>query len=78
MEPSDVLVTGGTGTLGRRVVERLRAEGRKIRVMSRGGQPGTVKGNLLSGEGIEEAVRGVDTVVHVVTRSREVVNDDLG
>ena len=46
MKPSEVLVTDGTGTLGRRVVERLRAEGRKIRVMSRGGQPGPVKGNL--------------------------------
>jgi nucleoside-diphosphate-sugar epimerase len=30
-----VLVTGETGTLGRQVVERLRAAGRDVRVLSR-------------------------------------------
>ncbi|HEV2093653.1 MAG TPA: NAD-dependent epimerase/dehydratase family protein [Rubrobacter sp.] len=70
MEPSEFLVTGGTGTLGRRVVERLRSEGREVRVMSRGGRPGTVRGDLLTGEGIEEAVRGVDTVIHCASGRR--------
>jgi nucleoside-diphosphate-sugar epimerase len=64
MEGRDVLVTGGTGRLGRRVVDRLRAEGLKPRVMSRSGQPGTIKGDLLTGEGIEAAVRGADTIIH--------------
>jgi len=57
MKPSEVLVTGGTETLGRRIVECLRFERREVRVMSRGGQPGTVKGDLLTGEGIEGSLR---------------------
>ena len=46
MEVRDVVVTGGTGRLGRRV-------------MSRSDRPGTIKGDLLSGEGIEAAPRAV-------------------
>jgi uncharacterized protein YbjT (DUF2867 family) len=64
MEVRDVLVTGGTGRLGRRVVDRLRAEGVEPRVMSRSGRPDTIKGDLLTGEGIEAAVRGADTIIH--------------
>jgi uncharacterized protein YbjT (DUF2867 family) len=76
MEARKVLVTGGTGTLGSRVVERLRAAGHEARVLSRGGRPGTVQGDLLTGEGVEEAVRGVDAIVHAAQsparRSRQV------
>jgi nucleoside-diphosphate-sugar epimerase len=64
MKPSEVLITGGTGTLGRRVVERLCSEEVGVRVMSCSGCPGTVRGDLLTGEGVGEAVRSVDTVVH--------------
>jgi uncharacterized protein YbjT (DUF2867 family) len=64
MEVRDVLVTGGTGRLGRRVVDRLCAEGFEPRVMSRSGRPGTIEGDLLTGEGIEAAVRGADTIIH--------------
>jgi uncharacterized protein YbjT (DUF2867 family) len=64
MEARDVLVTGGTGRLGRRVVARLRAEGLEPRVMSRSGKPGTVEGDVLTGEGIEAAVRGADAIIH--------------
>jgi uncharacterized protein YbjT (DUF2867 family) len=32
---SDILVTGGTGTLGRPVVRRLQDAGRTVRVLSR-------------------------------------------
>jgi uncharacterized protein YbjT (DUF2867 family)/uncharacterized protein YndB with AHSA1/START domain len=64
VEVRDVLVTGGTGRLGRRVVDRLRAEGIEPRVMSRSGRPGTIEGDLLTGEGIEAAVCGADTIIH--------------
>lgn len=64
MEVRDVVVTGGTGRLGRRMVDRLRAEGIEPRVMSRSGRPGTIKGDLLTGEVIEAAVRGADTIIH--------------
>jgi nucleoside-diphosphate-sugar epimerase len=64
MNAQEILVTGGTGTLGRRVVDRLRAAGREVRVLSRSGSPGTVRGDLSTGENLEAAVRGVDTIVH--------------
>lgn len=64
MSGPETLVTGGTGVLGRRVVERMRAGGVEARVLSRSGRQGTIRGDLLTGEGLEGAVRGVDTVVH--------------
>lgn len=69
MEAQEVLVTGGTGTLGRRVVERLRERGGRVRVMSRSGRPGTFRGDLLTGEGVEDAVRGVGTLVHCASHT---------
>ena len=66
---SPVLVTGGTGTLGRLVVARLRDAGREVRVLSRtSGRLGpgieVVVGDLLTGAGADRAVAGVETVVH--------------
>lgn len=79
MSISDVLVTGGTGVLGRRVVERLRAGGSGIRVLSRSGRPGTVRGDLLTGEGLDEALRGVDAVIHLATNPyRKTRQTDVG
>ena len=64
-----VLVTGGTGTLGRQVVPRLRDAGRDVRVLSRQRrQPaegiGFFTGDLSTGEGIEAAVAGTELIVH--------------
>lgn len=64
-----ILVTGGTGTLGRQVVARLKDAGLAVRVLSRRASAGTdgvqpAVGDLATGEGIEAAVDGVDTVVH--------------
>ena len=64
-----ILVTGGTGTLGRLVVARLRAAGRDVRVLSRSrreaaGGVELVTGDLATGEGVEAAVRGAGIVVH--------------
>ena len=67
MNAHEILVTGGTGSLGERVVERLRNGGREVRVMSRSGRPGTVKGDLLTGEGLEQAVKGADVIVNCAT-----------
>ena len=76
MNTRELLVTGGTGVLGRRVVERLDAAGVGARVMSRSGRPGTVRGDLLTGEGLDAAVRGVETVIHCASspyrKTREV------
>ncbi|WP_428965044.1 SDR family oxidoreductase [Micromonospora fluostatini] len=65
-----ILVTGGTGTLGGHVLPQLREAGRQLRVISRRDrQPSDgveyVSGDLLKGEGIERAVDGVHTVLHM-------------
>lgn len=70
--PAPILVTGGTGTLGRNVVPRLRQAGCDVRVLSRrtsqvaaleDGQQ-LVTGDLATGDGIDAAVDGVEIVVH--------------
>ncbi|HEY2288779.1 MAG TPA: SDR family oxidoreductase [Streptosporangiaceae bacterium] len=70
-----ILVTGGTGTLGSRVVPLLRAAGRDIRVLSRHRHaPGDgieyVTGDLLAGQGIEAAVDGAEIIVHCAGRRK--------
>jgi uncharacterized protein YbjT (DUF2867 family) len=64
MNASEILVTGGSGSLGSRVVDRLRDAGREVRALSRSGRSSTVQGDLLTGEGLKEAVEGVDVIVH--------------
>ncbi len=66
---SPILVTGGTGTLGRLVVRRLREGGCDVRVLSRRSHEAEdgiefVTGDLATGEGIEAAVDGAETIVH--------------
>jgi uncharacterized protein YbjT (DUF2867 family) len=67
---SAVLVTGGTGTLGRIVVPLLRDAGRPVRVLSRHSHESAngleyVTGDLTAGEGLDRAVDGVETIVHL-------------
>ena len=64
-----ILVTGGTGTLGRHVVPRLRDAGGDVRVLSRRSLEAAegieyVTGDLLKDEGIEAAVDGAGIIVH--------------
>src|SRR5919107_851404 len=67
---SPILVTGGTGTLGRHVVRRLRDAGNNVRVLSRRSHEAEdgiqfMSGDLATGEGIEAAVDGIETIVHL-------------
>lgn len=63
-----ILVTGGTGTLGRVVVPALRATGRDVWVLShRRSGPGIVTGDLVARTGLPAALRDIDTVVHLAT-----------
>ncbi|PAZ17275.1 nucleoside-diphosphate sugar epimerase [Streptomyces sp. SA15] len=64
-----ILVTGGTGTLGRLVTERLRADGHEVRVLSRHAQPYAVDLRE-GGEALDAAVAGVDTIVHCASSPR--------
>lgn len=72
-----ILVTGGTGTLGRLVVHELLAAGAHVRVLSR--RPDEtetrphlswVTGDLATGDGVAAAVSGIDTVVHCAGEAR--------
>jgi uncharacterized protein YbjT (DUF2867 family) len=65
-----ILVTGGTGTLGRLVVPRLRDAGYEVRVLSRQSQAAAqgieyLGGDLATGEGIEAAASGVEIIMHL-------------
>lgn len=65
---STVLVTGGTGTLGRVVVDQLVAANANVRILSRGRRRRRadvehVTGDLRTGAGLETAIAGVDTIV---------------
>jgi uncharacterized protein YbjT (DUF2867 family) len=70
-----ILVTGGTGTLGRLVVARLRDEGYTVRVLSRRSREAGegiefVSGDLATGEGIEAAVEGAEIIMHCAGSSK--------
>ncbi len=68
-----VLVTGGTGALGRHVVPQLVAAGCTVRVMSRRARRSCnpevewAVAELETGRGIDQAVAGVDVVIHAAT-----------
>jgi uncharacterized protein YbjT (DUF2867 family) len=72
---SPILVTGGTGTLGRLVVARLRDAEQNVRVLSRQGHEGGdgiefVTGDLAKGDGIEAAADGAEIIVHCAGSSK--------
>jgi len=68
-----VLVTGGTGHLGRAVVAGLTASGHRVRVLARqpGKDPGIEwrQGDLATGEGVAPAASGTEAIVHAATHS---------
>lgn len=65
-----ILVTGGTGALGRVVVSRLLADNHDVTVASRRARPDGVHAtgwttvDYRTGAGLPDAVHGVDTIVH--------------
>ena len=73
MTTGSVLVTGGTGFLGRAIIERLLNEGDEVKALARsdastgelgalGAEP--VPGDVLDLEGLAAAMRGCDVVYH--------------
>ena len=64
----DVLVTGGTGRLGRRLVQPLQEAGHTVKLMSRrGAGPGGIRGDLATGRDLDTALAGAEVVVHAAT-----------
>src|SRR5216683_7758294 len=64
-----VLVTGGTGALGRQVTRRLLESGHRARILSRRPADGVdwVQGDLVTGAGLELAVKDIDAIVHAAS-----------
>ena len=72
---SPVLVTGGTGRLGRSVVARLVEAGQDVRVLARrqrDTQPQVAffTGDLRQGAGIDAAVRGAGVIINCATSTK--------
>lgn len=67
-----VLVTGGRGTLGRHVVRELSTTDASVRVLTRSEEPaeGEITGDLTTGDGLADAVAGVDTIIHCAMGAR--------
>ncbi|MGD0114628.1 MAG: complex I NDUFA9 subunit family protein [Dehalococcoidia bacterium] len=68
-----ILVTGGTGFIGRHLVAWLAASGQQVRVAARGERKADlpegveqVKADVVSGEGLAQAMAGVEAVVNLV------------
>ncbi len=76
---STVLLTGGTGTLGRVVHQDLLSQGLDVRVFSRSPRPAGVEpaewatGDLRKNTGVAEAMDGIDVIVHCATGLGDVV-----
>jgi uncharacterized protein YbjT (DUF2867 family) len=65
-----VLVTGGSGTFGSRLVPLLAGAGHDVRVLSRRAGAGTHVGDLSTGAGLAAACAGADVVVHAASDTR--------
>jgi uncharacterized protein YbjT (DUF2867 family) len=67
-----VLVTGGTGHLGKDLVARLKRSHR-VRVLARSPESDPdvewIRGDLATGDGIADAVTGSQTIIHAATLS---------
>jgi uncharacterized protein YbjT (DUF2867 family) len=85
-----VAVTGGTGQLGRLVVERLSREAHTVRVLTSGAPTGpghgnqadvpgvrVVAGDLADLEQLSIALQGVDTVVHCASNPKDAQEVDV-
>ena len=80
---STVLVTGGKGFLGSHLVSQLKAAGYKVRILARpsskhskDGSEDIVWGDIRDPEAVEQAVAGVDNVIHVVSNFRQGGSDE--
>lgn len=63
MTALNILLVGGTGSIGRHVARVAEAAGHSIRILSRRGGESTVVGDLTDASTLTDAVRDVDAVI---------------
>lgn len=75
LPPTTTLVTGGTGFLGRQLVERLLAQGRPVAVLGRTPAPDLaargvrfIRASLDDAAAVRAACAGIETIFHVAAR----------
>jgi len=71
-----ILITGGSGVLGRELAPRFAAAGYHVRLTSRHPPSGDSTGewvacDLVTGEGLTEAVAGADLIVHAASSAQK-------
>jgi len=74
-----ILVTGGSGFIGGHLVEALCSRGERVRCLVRrkSATPAEVVwGDLVSGAGVDEALDGVDLVIHLAGVTKALAVDD--
>lgn len=77
----NVLITGATGQLGRELAPIAAAAGHTVRIMSRHARPAPsnspavsfewAQADIASGQGVPEAVEGIDAVFHLASDLRQ-------
>ena len=81
---ANILVTGGTGALGREVVARLLMHRHQVRILTHQESEAVpegvevTSGDLATGAGLEGALAGVSIVLHLATRSQQALAVDVG
>ena len=72
-QPIDILITGGTGYVGQRLITALLARGHRVRALARQSSTGRVPagasavvGNVLDADSVAAAIKPGDTVIHLV------------
>lgn len=78
---SKVLVTGGTGFLGGHIVSQLSAMGKTVRILARppakeshnykASENNVIWGDIRNPKIVEQAVEGVDNIIHLVSNFRK-------
>jgi dihydroflavonol-4-reductase len=78
-----ILVTGGSGFIGSHLVDQLCAGGENVRCLLRRknygdlpSQAEPVFGDLVSGAGLKDALKGVDTVIHLAGMTKALAAGD--
>jgi uncharacterized protein YbjT (DUF2867 family) len=77
-----IVVTGGTGTLGRQVASQLLAKNRNVYVLSSQDSPvvpdqvKVIKGNLVTGESLQN-LRDANIVIHCASNPKDAQNTDV-